>query len=241
MEQAHIVNVDGAWLCAGIFREAGGEPPPGMLRVLWGVRFGGDDGDGGSSSNRERNGDEEGKSQNRKGKKGGVAMQAPPISLSDLPLGNAVFMLVRAMHAFPCWIEWAKTRALGRERVRTFDYYNLIWLGTLPEARGCGLASAFVRMVTKKAAEFEKPVPVWLETSTANARRLYKKCGFEVVAATRFGRGWVDEDGAVVERNLRRTRAKGVKMWAMLWWPEELQEERLDVRHKSKTDGWIEK
>jgi ribosomal protein S18 acetylase RimI-like enzyme len=230
-EQAHVVNVDGAWLCAGMFREAGGEQPPGVLKVLWGLLFGDD---------RKKGVGSDGKSRAAEGEKDRASMQPPPLSLSQLPLGNAVFMLLRAMHTIPRWIERAKIRALGRRRVKTLQYYNIMWLGTLPEARGRRLGGAFVRMVTRKAAELDKPVPVWLETSTEKAKRLYEKCGFQAVAATRFGSGWVDEDGQAVEKSLRRTKAKGVRMWAMAWWPEELRDEMLNVQHKSAKERWIE-
>lgn len=109
---------------------------------------------------------------------------------------------------------------MGKDRVKNARYFYIAMLGTMEEARGKGLASAFVRLVKEQARKAGEPV--WLETSTDNAKRMYERCGFREVDMARLGVGDVNEDGwsTAKGREGEGTEPKGVRCWAMAWWPE---------------------
>ena len=57
-------------------------------------------------------------------------------------------------------------------------------------------------------------LPIWLEASTGNSRRVYERCGFETVGEIVLGKGTHGIDGAW------QTGGPGVVVFPMMWWPE---------------------
>ena len=55
-----------------------------------------------------------------------------------------------------------------------------------------------------------KNVPVWLESTNAHAKEVYKFFGFRVVGETRIGKGFVGSDGWAKEGG------EGVQTWGMI-------------------------
>lgn len=92
------------------------------------------------------------------------------------------------------------------------DYYYIDYLGTHPEVRNKGYASAFMRYaqdVAKKAGK-----PIYLQSSTDENRRLYESFGFVVVGEQRLGKGEVDRTGRISGRDGDR---EGAVWWGMTW------------------------
>jgi hypothetical protein len=58
-------------------------------------------------------------------------------------------------------------------------------------------------------------VPIWLEATTPNSRKLYLSMGFEEIEEIILGKGKVDKNA-----NLQ-PGGPGVPLWAMVWWPEQ--------------------
>ncbi|KAJ5151276.1 uncharacterized protein N7482_010528 [Penicillium canariense] len=92
-------------------------------------------------------------------------------------------------------------------------YYYIFSIGTEPEHRGKGLAKAIIRDYMRRAQA--ENVPIWLEATTPNSRKLYLSMGFEEIEEVTLGKGKVDKDA-----NLE-PGGPGVPLWAMVWWPEQ--------------------
>jgi GNAT superfamily N-acetyltransferase len=106
----------------------------------------------------------------------------------------------------------AKAKGLkGRKQ-----YFYVFFLGTHPDARQKGLASAIMREYQARAAK--EGVPLWLEATTAYSMRLYERLGFRIVDEMVLGKGKVDADG------LECKGGEGVKIWGMIWEAEEVKE-----------------
>lgn len=58
-------------------------------------------------------------------------------------------------------------------------------------------------------------VPIWLEATTPNSRKLYLSMGFEEIEELTLGKGKVDQNA-----NLQ-PGGPGVPLWGMVWWPEQ--------------------
>ena len=58
-------------------------------------------------------------------------------------------------------------------------WHYLFFIGTDVAARGQGLASKIITEYQVKAQKDN--LPIWLEATTAHSKRVYEKCGFEVV------------------------------------------------------------
>ncbi|KAF3392474.1 hypothetical protein F1880_008764 [Penicillium rolfsii] len=110
-------------------------------------------------------------------------------------------------------------------------YYYIFSIGTEVEHRGkgltaylgllheklthstTGLAKTIMREHMRKA-QLEN-VPIWLEATTPNSRKLYLSMGFEEIEEIRLGKGKVDTNA-----NLQPD-GPGVPLWGMVWWPEQ--------------------
>ncbi|KAF7713631.1 Uncharacterized protein PECH_006255 [Penicillium ucsense] len=92
-------------------------------------------------------------------------------------------------------------------------YYYIFTIGTETEHRGQGLARAIMQDYMKKA-QFEN-LPIWLEATTPNSRKLYLSLGFEDVEKIVLGKGKVDDQAQL------QYEGSGVPLWAMIWWPSQ--------------------
>lgn len=104
------------------------------------------------------------------------------------------------------------------------DYFYIDYLGTHPSARNQGHASTFMRYAQDVARKEGKPI--YLQSSTAENRRLYESFGFVVVGERRLGVGEVGVDGrgfsGEVEGDGKETgKREGAVWWAMTWSPED--------------------
>jgi len=98
------------------------------------------------------------------------------------------------------------------------DYYYIDYLGTYPEARNKGYASAFMKHAQKIATKDGKSI--YLQSSTDENRRLYEKFGFVVVGEQRLGKGEADASGRVPENG---GDTEGAVWWAMTWSPRDVE------------------
>lgn len=95
-------------------------------------------------------------------------------------------------------------------------YFYVFFLGTHPDARGQGLASAIMREYQARAAK--EGVPLWLEATTRYSMRLYERLGFKIVDEMVLGKGKVDADG------LECKGSEGVTIWGMIWDAQDVKE-----------------
>lgn len=68
--------------------------------------------------------------------------------------------------------------------------------------------------------------PLWLEATTAYSRDIYARLGFEIIEEIVLGQGRVGEDG------LRKKNGEGVRVWGMIWRPEDGEEKKMKGSHK---------
>src|SRR5271155_3675415 len=106
----------------------------------------------------------------------------------------------------------AKAKGLGGWK----KYFYVFFLGTHPDARGEGLASAIIREYQARAAK--EGVPLWLEATTAYSMRLYEGLGFRIVDEMVMGKGKVGSDG------LECKGGEGVAIWGMVWDAQEVKD-----------------
>jgi len=66
--------------------------------------------------------------------------------------------------------------------------------------------------------------PLWLEATTAYSRDIYERLGFEIIEEIVLGQGQVGEDG------LRKKGGEGVRVWGMIWRPED-EEKKMKDKH----------
>lgn len=134
--------------------------------------------------------------------------------------------LWRGVATYPGQLDTFKKNYFLPERLKKHDFYYVAALATLESRRGQGLASKFIRWLQVKAAEDKKPI--WLETSTAHAKAMYERCGFQTVDEVTLGAGQLDQEGLSVKKGREGEghEATGVKLWAMVWWPSGVKEER---------------
>lgn len=134
----------------------------------------------------------------------------------------------RGAVSYPDMLVDFKRRYFLPDRFRAHDYYLIAYLATLESRRGQGLGSRWVRWLQAKATKEHKPI--FLETSTARAKAMYERCGFWTVDEELCGVGEVDEDGWSVAKGREGEghAATGVRMWALVWWPDGMKEERRD-------------
>jgi len=64
-----------------------------------------------------------------------------------------------------------------------------------------------------------------LEATTAYSRDIYARLGFETIEEIVLGQGQVGEDG------LRKKGGEGVKVWGMIWRPED-EEKKIKGSHE---------
>lgn len=135
-------------------------------------------------------------------------------------------LLWRGVVTYPGQLDTFKKNYFLPDRLKKHDFYYVAALATLESRRGQGLASKFIKWLQVKATEDKKPI--WLETSTAHAKVMYERCGFWVVDEVTLGAGEVDNEGLSVKKGREGEghEATGVKLWALIWWPPGVKEER---------------
>lgn len=140
----------------------------------------------------------------------------------------------RAGVTYPGTLEKFKKNYFLPERLKKYDFYLIAYLATLESRRSQGLGSKWVRWVQAKAAPEGKPI--WVETSTARAKAMYERCGFWTVDEETLGAGDVDEEGWSVKKGREGEghEATGVKLWALVWWPPGMKEERKSKLEEKK-------
>lgn len=132
--------------------------------------------------------------------------------LRKIGLGGCRRMLI----TYPRQSNAAKKKGLPRSCGG--KYWYLFVIGTNPEARGQGLAPQHIRRMQERARQ--EGSPMFLEASSEKARDVYRKCGFEVVEELVLGRGTHGEGGE------KEKGGEGVRLWAMVWTPEGVEEKR---------------
>ena len=95
-------------------------------------------------------------------------------------------------------------------------YYYVFFIGTKEEERGKGLCGTIMKQWQGEASKEGKAIV--LEATTENSRRLYERLGWKVVDEIVLGKGKVGSDG------LRKEGGDGVKIWGMIWRPDETVE-----------------
>jgi len=115
----------------------------------------------------------------------------------------------RVLFEFTSKTDTAKSRALKSNK----KYYYLYFVGTRIDGRKQGLCSALVGELQDIARK--DGCPLWLEATTAYSRDIYARLGFEMTEEIVLGQGRVGEDG------LRTKGGEGVKVWGMIWRPED--------------------
>lgn len=110
----------------------------------------------------------------------------------------------------------AKKKGLGKNdgSGQLVQAYYLFFISTASEARGQGLGGKLITRFQDEVRNEGKGTPIWLEATTEGSMRLYERCGFEHVTDWRLGEGIVDKDGEATKGG------EGVKLWAMVWWPD---------------------
>jgi hypothetical protein len=86
-----------------------------------------------------------------------------------------------------------------------------------------GLCSALVGELQDIARKDH--CPLWLEATTAYSRDIYARLGFETIEEIVLGKGQVREDG------LRKKGGDGVRIWGMIWRPED-EEKKAESSHE---------
>jgi ribosomal protein S18 acetylase RimI-like enzyme len=112
----------------------------------------------------------------------------------------------------------AKKRALKSSK----KYYYLYFIGTRTDRRKMGLCSTLVGELQDIARK--DGCPLWLEATTAYSRDIYERLGFEIIEEIVLGQGQVGEDG------LRKKGGEGVRVWGMIWRPED-EEKKMKDKH----------
>lgn len=107
----------------------------------------------------------------------------------------------------------ASKRAGLRPGEKKFHYLFLI--ATAERARGRGLASQIIRAQQERVIAAGDGLPIWLESTTERSRRVYERCGFTTVRVMELGKGTHGADGQL------QKGGPGVKIWAMIWRPEQ--------------------
>lgn len=94
-------------------------------------------------------------------------------------------------------------------------YYHLYQLGTMPGSRGKGLGTRILESIKEIVEREGRKEPVWLEATSEEGLRTYEKAGWRVVGIGRVGEGKANGEG------LPEEGGQGVRIWGMVWWPEE--------------------
>ncbi|KXT08564.1 hypothetical protein AC579_8308 [Pseudocercospora musae] len=124
-------------------------------------------------------------------------------SILKLGLSGAKRMLID----FSAQVDRVKKKWKKKLGMRRFWY--LFFVGTRREERGKGLASEMIRRWQ------QRKMPIWLEATSEGSRDLYRRLGFRELEVLVMGKGTHGKDGTVEKSG------EGVRMWAMVWMPEE--------------------
>lgn len=103
-----------------------------------------------------------------------------------------------------------EAKCLGKDD----KHYYIFFLGTEESGRGRGLCSAIVRHYQSIAAR--ERLPIYIEAGTEYCWGLYEKLGFQTVGEVLLGKGKAAADGTPC------VNGPGVKIWGMIWRPEEV-------------------
>ena len=111
------------------------------------------------------------------------------------------------------------------------QYYYIFSIGTEVEYRGRGRSAGFEFLPNKyidctaglakalmrehmRRAQLEH-LPIWLEATTPNSRKLYLSMGFDEIEEITLGKHKVDKNAKL------QPGGPGVPLWGMVWWPKE--------------------
>lgn len=137
---------------------------------------------------------------------GGAVENDPYASDSDTAPGNPFLAKPKSGFVLP-YSNSKKKEMKG--------YYHLYQLGTLPASRSKGLGRRILESIKEVVEREGRREPVWLEATSEEGRRAYEKAGWRVVGIGRVGEGTVNAEG------LPEKGGEGVRIWGMVWWPEE--------------------
>ncbi len=110
-------------------------------------------------------------------------------------------------------------------------YYYAFFTATATSACSRGLCSTMIKGWQVDAAK--EGVPIWLESTTLESRKLYIKLGFELVGEIVVGKGDVDSDGNPCKGG------EGVRAGAMIWWPRGEDGKPIRPQEKNKERNWV--
>lgn len=110
------------------------------------------------------------------------AVWVPPDATEDEQLGETLCTVAE---------EYGERLASIFERMDAVHphepHHYLFLLGTRPEWQGCGIGSALLRPVLERCDR--DGVPAYLEATTEDNQRLYRRCGFELIGEIAFPGG----------------------------------------------------
>lgn len=113
----------------------------------------------------------------------------------------------KMMVEMPTQSDKFKAQNIGKQK-----YYYVFFIATMESGRGKGLATKILKEVTQKAQA--EGVPVWLEASSENSKRVYEKAGFEDLGTIILGKGEAAADGSP------KKGGEGVRIFPMVWRPK---------------------
>lgn len=102
-------------------------------------------------------------------------------------------------------VKKARKRGLRKGEVP----YYVFFIGTRADRQSQGLGSELLREVCDRAGREGRSV--WIESTSAGSRRLFRRMGFEEVEEVVLGKGTVGEAG------YGEVGGPGVTLWPMVW------------------------
>lgn len=105
--------------------------------------------------------------------------------------------------------EGAVKKARKRWLAKGEQPYYVFFVGTRADCRGRGLGAGLLGEVIEKAGREGRSV--WLEATTEDSRRLFRRMGFVDVEEVVMGRGKVGPGGYDL------VGGPGVRLWCMVW------------------------
>lgn len=138
-------------------------------------------------------------------------VQAGLVTIS-LKLGPSA--IKKMLYDFQATMDALKKKHMKQQGIK--KYWYLWFIGTHEEARGKGLATKVIRNFQETVTKKEN-LPIWLESTTETSMRVYKNCGFKVMDEVVLGKGTHNAEGE------EEKDGAGIKLWAMLWKPEDAE------------------
>ncbi|KAH7018503.1 uncharacterized protein B0I36DRAFT_354777 [Microdochium trichocladiopsis] len=152
---------------------------------------------------------------------GAAAVLCPPGTKLDSPVSlvraKAVpFMLKIGAKNIPRLFTQPEAAEKFKQTVLTREEKKRVWycfiIATASDRRRQGLASKLLQEMQRLAVADGNRC-LWLEASSAAARKTYEKQGFVAVGEMKFGQGLVDGKGDLDKHG------EGVVSWPMVWRP----------------------